>query len=97
MLTLASQPLEEWGGTKPYLFLPEWDRDPDTAIVSDAAEMMRRVRIGGTHLRIKGGPQSSLSQTAKVTGSSATAHLKEYAVTTGEQTKFATGKKFLFL
>jgi hypothetical protein len=33
---------------------------------------------------------------AKVTGSSATAHLKEYAVTTGEQTKFAIGKKLPF-
>ena len=82
---------------KAFLFPPEWDRDPDTAIVSDAAEMLRRVRNGGTHLRKKGGPQSSLSQMAKVTGSSATTHLKEYAVTTGEQTEFATGKKFLFL
>ena len=46
---------------------------PDTAEVDGAASAM----LCG---RIRGGPQLSLSQKAKVTGSSATAHLKEYTV-----------------
>ena len=47
--------------------------DPETAVEDDAASAMLRVWI-------KGGPQLSVSQMAKVTGSSATAHLKEYTV-----------------